>query len=86
MGRFLENPAVLIVLLLVLVIVFGANKLPVAAKSLGQSLRIFKNEMRSDEPKDVPAAATASTSADETSEETMRRLQPDQPQSGNDRT
>ncbi|MCL2090226.1 MAG: twin-arginine translocase TatA/TatE family subunit [Micrococcales bacterium] len=84
MGRFFENPVVLIVLLLVLVIVFGANKLPVAAKSLGQSLRIFKNEMRPDEPKDAPAPAKATNLADETPEETVRRLQSDQP-SGNDR-
>ncbi len=86
MGRFLENPVVLIVLVLVLVIVFGASKLPVAAKSLGQSLRIFKNEVRPDEPKDTPAAATAAALADETSEETTRRSQSDQPPSGNDRT
>ena len=87
MGRFLENPVVLIVLVLVLVIVFGASKLPVAAKSLGQSLRIFKNEVRPDEPKDAPATANATTSlTDEASEETTRRSQADQPPSGNDRT
>ncbi|MDR3067974.1 MAG: twin-arginine translocase TatA/TatE family subunit [Cellulomonas sp.] len=85
MGRFFENPVVLIVLILVLVIVFGANKLPVAAKSLGQSLRIFKNEVRPDEPKAAPATATAPL-ADETSEETTRRSQSDQPPSGDDRT
>lgn len=41
----------LIVLLAVLVLLFGSTKLPTAARSIGQSLRIFKAEtkgMRSD--------------------------------------
>ncbi|MCL2424382.1 MAG: twin-arginine translocase TatA/TatE family subunit [Micrococcales bacterium] len=48
MARFFENPLLIVVLVLVIIVVFGANKLPVAAKALGQSLRIFKNEVRSD--------------------------------------
>ncbi|MGH3907597.1 MAG: Sec-independent protein translocase subunit TatA [Pseudonocardiaceae bacterium] len=42
----------LILLLGVLVLLFGATKLPTAARSIGQSLRIFKAEtkgMRSDD-------------------------------------
>lgn len=41
----------LIVLLAVLVLLFGSTKLPTAARSIGQSMRIFKAEtkgMRSD--------------------------------------
>lgn len=86
MGRFFENPVVLIVLILVLIIVFGANKLPVAAKSLGQSLRIFKNEVRPDDSRDVPAAGKTTDSADDTPEGTTRRSESDLPPSGNDRT
>jgi sec-independent protein translocase protein TatA len=42
----------LMVILAVLVLLFGATKLPTAARSIGQSMRIFKAEMRSskDEP------------------------------------
>ena len=34
------------ILVLLLVVLFGAKKLPGAAKSLGQSMRIFKSEMQ----------------------------------------
>jgi len=49
----------LIVLLAVLVLLFGATKLPTAARSIGQSLRIFKAEtrgMRSDGADAAPSA------------------------------
>jgi sec-independent protein translocase protein TatA len=35
-----------IVLLVVVVLLFGANRLPGVAKSVGQSMKIFRNEMR----------------------------------------
>ncbi|MDM7853360.1 twin-arginine translocase TatA/TatE family subunit [Cellulomonas alba] len=35
-----------IVLLVVIVLLFGANRLPGVAKSVGQSMKIFRNEMR----------------------------------------
>ncbi|ORA83374.1 Sec-independent protein translocase TatA [Mycolicibacter kumamotonensis] len=34
------------ILLLVVVVLFGAKRLPDAARSLGKSLRIFKSEIR----------------------------------------
>jgi sec-independent protein translocase protein TatA len=34
-------------LLVVLVLLFGATKLPTAARSIGQSIRIFKAEVKS---------------------------------------
>lgn len=36
----------LLVLLAVLILLFGASKLPTAARSIGQSMRIFKAEAR----------------------------------------
>lgn len=36
----------IIILVVVLVLLFGATRLPRAAKSLGQSMRIFKNEVQ----------------------------------------
>lgn len=42
----------LIVLLAVLVLLFGASKLPTAARSIGQTIRIFKAEVKSGQPED----------------------------------
>lgn len=39
----------LLILLFLLVLLFGAKRLPDAARGLGRSLRIFKSEMKSDE-------------------------------------
>ena len=41
----------LIIILVIVMLLWGAPKLPGLAKSLGQSLKIFKKEMKSDEPK-----------------------------------
>ncbi|MGH3786146.1 MAG: twin-arginine translocase TatA/TatE family subunit [Pseudonocardiaceae bacterium] len=46
----------LVLILGVLVLLFGATKLPTAARSIGQSMRIFKAEMGA---KDKPTAPTA---------------------------
>jgi TatA/E family protein of Tat protein translocase len=43
---FLREPSHILLLLLVLVILFGAKRLPDSAKSLGKSMRIFKSEMK----------------------------------------
>ena len=43
----------------VAVLLFGSAKLPGAARSMGQSLRIFKSEMRAGAQDDQPAAAPA---------------------------
>jgi sec-independent protein translocase protein TatA len=36
----------IVVLVLVVVLIFGANRLPDVARSVGQSLKIFKNEVK----------------------------------------
>lgn len=49
----------LVILVAVLVLLFGANKLPELARGVGQSLRIFKSEVKdltADEPAGSPAA------------------------------
>ncbi len=52
----------LLIILAVILLLFGAPKLPALAKSIGQSMRIFKgevNEMKKDgDKKDDPAAPT----------------------------
>ncbi len=44
-----------LVLLVIVVLLFGATKLPGLAKSVGQSMKIFKNEVKSEE-KSTPHA------------------------------
>ena len=49
----------LIIVLLVVVLLFGATRLPVFAKSLGQSMRIFRREMKNinkDDDDDAPSS------------------------------
>lgn len=40
-----RNPAALVILLILVILLFGAGKLPGLAKNLGQSMRIFKSEV-----------------------------------------
>ncbi|GAA3021002.1 hypothetical protein GCM10010462_03920 [Microbacterium dextranolyticum] len=42
-----------------ILLLFGAAKLPALAKSMGQSARIFKGEMKAMKDDDAPAASTA---------------------------
>jgi TatA/E family protein of Tat protein translocase len=57
---FLREPSHILLLLLVLVILFGAKRLPDSAKSLGKSMRIFKSEMKEmkEESKDPDKGST----------------------------
>ncbi len=48
MGRGFFNPATLLLILLIILLLFGGKRLPSMAKGLGQSLRIFKKEVRND--------------------------------------
>lgn len=40
-----------LIILAIVVILFGATKLPQIAKGLGESIRIFKKEVKTDEAK-----------------------------------
>ncbi|MDH2430646.1 Sec-independent protein translocase subunit TatA [Sphaerisporangium sp. TRM90804] len=54
------GPMEWILILLVLILLFGAKKLPDTARALGQSLRLFKKETAKDEQEEAArAAATA---------------------------
>ena len=45
-----------LILLAVIVLIFGAAKLPGLAKSVGQSMKIFKNEVKDLNKDDAPVA------------------------------
>ncbi len=47
MRALFDSPAAIILLLLVIVL-FGARRLPDAAKSVGKSIKAFKSEMEPD--------------------------------------
>jgi sec-independent protein translocase protein TatA len=50
------EPWHVIIILALLVLLFGSRKLPDAARSIGQSLRIFKSEMKAAAHDDTPAS------------------------------
>jgi sec-independent protein translocase protein TatA len=52
----LENPIHLAILLMILLLVFGAKRLPEMGRSLGSGLRGFKDAINGDEPAE-PATA-----------------------------
>lgn len=52
----------LIIVLLVIVLIFGASRLPALARSIGQSTKILKDEMRPEKKDDGTAESTASSS------------------------
>ncbi|UWF76595.1 MULTISPECIES: Sec-independent protein translocase subunit TatA [Microbacterium] len=60
----------LVILLVVILLLFGAAKLPALAKSMGQSARVFKGEMKAMREEDAAAESaktdgkTDSTAAD----------------------
>ena len=57
----------LIVILVIVLLLFGAPKLPGLAKSIGQSMRIFRGEMKTmkdENGKDVPVVADDSVDTD----------------------
>lgn len=59
----LRQPSHWIILIIVLVIVFGASRLPSIAKNVGESFKVFKKEMQG--MKDEPAQ-TAQPNATQT--------------------
>jgi sec-independent protein translocase protein TatA len=55
----LDRPWHIVILAVVLVLLFGAKRLPDAARSLGRSMRILKAESRGLQDDDVAAKAQA---------------------------
>jgi len=51
----------LVIILVIILLLFGAPKLPALAKSIAQSMRIFKNEVGSDKKGDETTGPDAPT-------------------------
>jgi sec-independent protein translocase protein TatA len=58
-GDLFDSPWKILIVAIVIIVLFGSRKLPGAARSLGQSMRILKKEI-SGLHEDEPEAATAS--------------------------
>jgi sec-independent protein translocase protein TatA len=61
-GDLFDSPWKILIVALVIIVLFGSKKLPSAARSLGQSMRILKKEVQGldeDEPESRPAGAQA---------------------------
>jgi sec-independent protein translocase protein TatA len=56
----------LLIILAVILLLFGAAKLPALAKSVGQSARVFKGEMKAMKDDDTQAASKAENTSSET--------------------
>ena len=72
----------LLILLAVILLLFGAAKLPALAKSVGQSARVFKGEMKGLK-KDDEAGKPAEQSADKPADPPAATPPAALPQSGN---
>ncbi len=57
MGRLFDSPMMLLAVLLVILLLLGAPKLPGMARSLGQSLRIFTSEVKEMKKDDQPSGS-----------------------------
>jgi len=68
MARLFEHPVSILFLILIIILLFGAKRLPDVAKRVGQSLKIFKNEVKDLREDDdtttttTPSGTTATTS------------------------
>ena len=60
-GDLFDSPWKILIIAVVIIVLFGSKKLPHAARSLGQSMRILKKEVQGLH-EDEPDADTSSTS------------------------
>jgi sec-independent protein translocase protein TatA len=65
-GDLFDSPWKILIVALVIIVLFGSKKLPSAARSLGQSMRILKKEvhgLHEDEPEPRPPGAQPAAQA-----------------------
>ncbi len=63
-GDLFDSPWKILIIAVVIIVLFGSRKLPHAARSLGQSMRILKKEVQGlheDEPESSPQGGTPAT-------------------------
>ncbi len=65
-GNLFDSPWKILIVAVVLIVLVGSNKLPHAARSLGQSMRILKKEVQGLHEDEPDPKAQAQTAAPET--------------------
>lgn len=76
MRNFFDNPLALLLVILLIVILFGASRLPNLAKQTGRSMRIFKSEikeMKKDGGDDEPRREDVDGYRDDVRRDDLRR-------------
>lgn len=64
----------LIIILLIVILLFGAKRLPDTAKSIGESLKIFKKSVRDDTPPPAPPVEPRQITGTDTTSPTAKTL------------
>src|SRR5579864_4753055 len=77
-GDLFDSPWKILIVAVVILVLFGSKKLPHAARSLGQSMRILKKEVESLHEDEPEWSASGATGAYETQAEFPARPRPDQ--------
>ena|ERR1700733_3474701 len=83
-GDLFDSPWKILIVAVVLIVLFGSKKLPVAARSLGKSMRILKTEVSSlhedhgDEDEAAPSAQAPTSANGFPTAELTAASQPDQ--------
>jgi sec-independent protein translocase protein TatA len=62
-GDLFDSPWKILIVAVVIIVLFGSRKLPGAARSLGQSMRILKKEMSGLHEDDEPESSVSATQA-----------------------
>jgi sec-independent protein translocase protein TatA len=57
-GDLFDSPWKILIVAVVIIVLFGSRKLPAAARSLGQSMRILKTEVQGMHEEEAPAPAS----------------------------
>ena len=86
MGKLFDSPVAIIIIVVVIVLLFAAPKLPGMARSLGQSMRIIKSEvkeMKNDGKTESTAPSNTAGSSNQSAEPPVEgRIVNNPPQSG----
>lgn len=78
------GPSEILIVLLIILLLFGANKLPDLARSMGRSARIFKSEVKEMRREDMEDPAPARQAELPASQESRSATQPAQPAQADD--
>ena len=64
LGDLFDSPWKILIIAVVVLVLFGSKKMPAAARSLGQSMKILKKEISTLHDDDEPKGATVHTAAE----------------------